>query len=154
MLEAVNKQIAALSPPPPAPNPVIPSPVESESTIPITFLSILRPMNGSPEETLRFIAEQVDKAGIPFALFSPAELIYKNKNPYGLNGAMAATIRYFLDRGYFNKEYSFAEVFKSYLAYSGNKVGKLPSFLENYQEDGHFRKYFDKLKELKISKLQ
>ncbi|HVU93714.1 MAG TPA: hypothetical protein VHE34_00755 [Puia sp.] len=154
ILEAVNKRIAALFPPSSAPDPVIPSPVEPESTIPISFLSMVRPMNGTPEETLRFIAEQVDKAGIRFALFSPAERIYKNKNPYGLNGAMAATIRYFFERGYFNKEYSFAEVFKSYLVYSGNKVGKLPSFLENYQEDGHFQKYFDKLKDLKISKLQ
>src|SRR6185437_11513963 len=89
ILEAVNKRIAALSPPPFAPDPVIPSPVVPESTIHISFLSMVRPMNGTPEETLRFIAEQVDKAGIRFALFSPAERIYKNKNPYGLNGAMA-----------------------------------------------------------------
>lgn len=157
ILGAVEKGIAALSPSPSSPYPVPPAihpPVEPESHGPISFLNMVRPMNGSTEETLRFIAEQVDKVGIRFDLFTPVELIYKNKNPYGLNGAMVASIRYFFERGFFNKEYSFAEVFKSYLVYSGNKVGKLPTFLENYQEDSHFQKYFDKFKDLKISKLQ
>jgi hypothetical protein len=155
-LEAVERRIAALSP---SPSPSSDSaaiddpPVKPEPPEPISFLSLVRPMNGSADETIQFITDQVKQAGFPFALFSKVDRLPNGKNRYGLNGAMAAMVRFFYDRNYFNKEYEFVDVFTSYLHFTGNSVGKLPTFLENYQEDGHFQKYFDKLKDLKISKL-
>ena len=156
ILKAVESRIAALSPAPPimslshsAGNP----PATAAPQPSISFLNLVRPMNGSSDETIKFIIDQVKQAGIPFALFSKVARLRNGKNRYGLNGAMAAMVRFFYDRNYFNRDYEFVDVFTSYLLFSGNSIGKLQTFLENYQEDSHFQKYLENLKDLKINKL-
>ena len=135
----------------------VPPPVDNsagpEEISPLDFLQLVRPMNGSPEETLRFILAQTENAGFRFSLFTPVERLPNGKNPYGFNGAMAAMIEHFRQLNYLDKECSFDKIFKAYLKYSGNNVGKLHTFLGNYRNDQNFRKYLSNLKDLKISKL-
>jgi hypothetical protein len=119
----------------------------------ILFMEVLRPMDGSPENTLKFIKDKVEEAGFEFKLFSPVNKLSNGKNPYGLNGCMAAMIDFFSKLHYFKKDYSLEEIFKAYLTYSGNSLGKLHSFLAEFRDDKSYEKHFAKLKALKINKL-
>ena len=158
-LNAVEKKIArsvlapfigeAVPPPPPSTHDV-----EKPKDGPILdFLKLVRPMNGSPEETLRFITNQTEQAGYKWPLFSPVQRLNNGKNPYGFNGAIAAMIYHFQQLGYIDKGHRFDDVFKAYLTYSQNGIGKLPTFLANYRQDNQYRKYLSNLKDLKINKL-
>ena len=60
---------------------------------------------------------------------------------------------FFYQHRYFKKEYSLEEIFKAYLEYSGNTIGKLHTFLSDFRDDKSYRKHFAKLKALKINKL-
>jgi len=135
----------------------LPSPIEDsagpEEISPLDFFQLVRPMNGSPEETIRFITNKTQQAGYKFSPFTPVKRLANGKNPYGFNGAAAAMIYHFQQLGYIDKEYVFVDVFKAYLKYSQNTVGKLSTFLANYREDNQFRKYLSNLKELEINKL-
>jgi len=148
ILEAVEKKIASFSPTPPDNTSTKPSPTPT-----VPFLNMVRPMDGDRQKTIEFMKAQVEKAGFKFPLFSKVAHLPNGKNPYGLNGAMAAMVRVFYDLNYFKKEYEFIDVFKSYLDFTGNNIGK-SIFLEDYLEDRNFLKYSNKLKDLKISKLQ
>ncbi len=119
----------------------------------VSFQDMLKPMEGSPDTTLAFIKEQVATAGISFDLFSPLQKLSNGKNPYGLNGCMAAMIEFFYQHHYFKKEYSLEQIFTAYLQYSGNKIGKLKTFISEFRQDNSFIKYFHQLKRLKINKL-
>lgn len=123
---AVEKRIGVLSPPPPSPESAaaVDAPdglslSDPEDPPGIPFHQVVVPMNGSPETTIEFLKEQVKRAGFKYAIFSNVERP-KNKNRYGLNGAMVAMVRFFYDRNYFNKEYEFVEVFESFLKFSHN----------------------------------
>jgi hypothetical protein len=66
---------------------------------------------------------------------------------------MAAIIDFFYQLHYFKKEYNLDEIFKAYLNYSRNTIGKLKSFISEFRQDNSYIKHFDKLKKLKINKL-
>jgi hypothetical protein len=117
------------------------------------FLEVLRPMNGSPEETLKFMMRKTEEAGFEFNIFFPVPRLDNGKNPYGLNGSMGGMIEFFYQLNYFKKEYSFEEILKAYLQYSGNSIGKLKTFLSEFRQDKSFIKYTDKLKALKVERL-
>ena len=117
------------------------------------FLEVLRPMHGSPEETLQFMMRKTKEAGFEFNIFSGVPRLDNGKNPYGLNGCMGAMIEFFYQLNYFKKEYSFEEILKAYLQYSGNNIGKLKTFISEFRQDKSFMKYTDKLKALKIERL-
>ncbi len=119
----------------------------------VSFLDILRPYNGSPEETLQFIRQRMEDAGFEFNLFSPVLRLDNGKNPYGLNGCMAAMIDHFYQLNYFKNEYTLEQIFKAYLQYSGNTIGKLKTFLSEFRNDKSFIKHSDKLKRLKVDKM-
>ncbi|MEJ7770196.1 MAG: hypothetical protein WKF89_20425, partial [Chitinophagaceae bacterium] len=51
------------------------------------------------------------------------------------------------------KEYTLEQIFKAYLQYSGNSIGKLKTFLSEFRNDNSFIKHAEKLKQLKIKKL-
>jgi hypothetical protein len=119
----------------------------------IHFLQVLRPINGSPEETLQFIIQKTEEADFEFEIFSPVPRLENGKNPYGLNGCMAAMVDFFYQLNYFKKEYSLEEIFKTYLQYSGNSIGKLRTFISEFRHDNSFIKHSEKLKKLKITKL-
>ncbi len=118
-----------------------------------TFLEMLEPINGSPQETLQFIMQKTEEAGFEFNLFSPVPRLDNGKNPYGLNGCMAAMIDHFYQLRYFKKDYTLEQIFKAYLQYSGNSIGKLKTFLSEFRNDNSFVKHVEKLKRLKIGKM-
>ena len=122
-------------------------------TIPIDFLDMLRPMNGSTAATFQYIRDQTEKANIEFNIFLPVAQLENGKNPYGLNGCIAAVIDYYYQRNFFIKEYSLEQIFKAYAVFSGNSIGKLKPFLSTFRQDKNYVKYFSKLQTLKINKL-
>ncbi len=122
----------------------------SDTTI---FLEVLSPINGTSEETLQFIIETLDEADFGFKLFSRIPRLENGKNPYGLNGCIAAMIEFFYQHNYFKKDYNLEEIFKAYLRYSGNTIGKLKTFISVFRHDNSFIKHSEKLRKLKISKL-
>jgi hypothetical protein len=160
-LLAVEKRISEFPSPLPTPeedSQAAPTPEESAEpqaspARTILFLEVLRPMDGSPENTLQFIIEKTDQAGFPFKIFQAVPRLENGKNQYGLNGCIAAMIDFFYQLDYFKKEYSLEEIFKAFLQYSGNSIGKLHTFLSEFREDKYFTKFLPKLKNLKINKL-
>jgi hypothetical protein len=160
LLSAIEKRIAEF--PEPLNNPPFsekPDPPPAADTDPqaapkmIIFLEVLRPMNGSPEETLQFILQKVEKAGLDHNVTTQVTRLSNGKNPYGFNGAIGAVIDHFYQLNFFKKEYSLEEIFKAYLHYSGNRIGKLKTFISEFREDKSFLKNSAKLKALKINKL-
>lgn len=118
-----------------------------------SFLDLLRPMNDSSHETLYFIARKTEEAEFPHNLFQPVPKLTNGKNPYGLNGSMAAMIDFFYQHNYFKKGCTPEQIFRAYFAYSGNEPGKRSTFFSEFRDDNNFIKYSDKLKALKIQKL-
>ncbi len=57
--------------------------------ITILFLEVLRPMNGTAQNTLQFIKDKTEEADFD------VPRLENGKNPYGLNGCMAAMIDFF-----------------------------------------------------------
>jgi hypothetical protein len=160
-LMAVEKRIADLSPTivnsgkerqpdPPIEVIAIEEPVLSK---PVRFVEMLAPMEGHPEATLQFIVDKVAAAGFDFNIFHPVTRLPNGKNPYGLNGCMAAMIDFFYQNQYFKKKYSLEDIFKAYLEYTGNTVGKLHTFLSNFRKEKSYLKHFTKLKALRINPL-
>lgn len=60
----------------------------------------------------------------------------------------------FFQQDYFKKEYSLEEILVFYLQYSGNKIGKLKSYISEFRPDNNFIKYSAQFKKLKICKLK
>jgi hypothetical protein len=157
ILSAVEKRIAEFPKPLLQPLAVDELVVLEDETQPATkiilFLEVLKPINGSPEETLQFIQQKIEEAGFEFNLFSPVPRLENGKNPYGLNGCMAAMIDHFYQLNYFKKDYTLEQIFKAYRQYSGNSIGKLKTFLSEFRNTNSFIKHAEKLKQLKIKKL-
>jgi hypothetical protein len=126
-------------------------PVEEKTP---SFLDVLTPINNNPNDTLNFINLKLGEAGFELKLLSKVDKLPNGKNPYGLNGAIAAMIDLFCQYNYFRQEYNLEEIFKAYTIYTGNSIAKLRSFLSEFRQDNSYIKHFDKLKRLKISKLK
>ena len=157
ILEAVEKRIAEFSKtllqPPLIEAPAIPEDEMQPATKKILFLEVLKPMNGNSDETLQFIKQKTEEAGFEFNLFSPVPRLDNGKNPYGLNGCMGTMIDHFYQLNYYKKEYTLEQIFKAYLQYSGNSIGKLKTFLSEFRQDSSYIRHAEKLKQLKIKKL-
>ena len=119
----------------------------------LSFIEILNPMNGSAEETLRFIMQKTTEANFDFDIFSRLDRLPNGKNPYGLNGCIAAAIDFFYQLGYFKKDYGLEQIFKAYSFYTGNTIGKLKVFISEFRHDKSYTRHTAKLKALKINKL-
>jgi hypothetical protein len=116
-LGAVEKRIAVLINPlqPTAgiqPADALETATESQTIHPPVpvFLEMLRPMDGDPESTLRFIEAKTEEAGFTFKLFTPVAQLANGKNPYGFNGTAAAMIDCFYQHQYFKKECSLEQI--------------------------------------------
>ena len=120
----------------------------------VRFPDTLRPLKTDPSETLDFIIAKVEEANFDFPLFNRIEKLPNGKNPYGLNGAIAAMIDLFYQLNYFKKEYQLEDIFKAYSAFTGNHIAKLKNFISEFRQDNSYLKHFDKLKQLKINKLK
>jgi hypothetical protein len=136
----------------------ITKPAEEEITAieakPRSFLDLLKPINNDPLQTVSFLKDKLDAAGFEFNLFTKIDKLPNGKNPYGLNGAIAAMIDFFYQYDYFKKEHSLEEIFKAYSSYTGNSIAKLKTFLSEFRQDNSYMKHFEKLKKLKINKLK
>ena len=119
-----------------------------------SFTDMLNPIENDWRETLEFVRIAVQTAGFEGDLFSKIPKLPNGKNPYGLNGTIAAMIDFFYQHNYFKKEYLLEHIFKAYSAYSGNHIAKLKSFLSEFREDKTYLKYYSKLGELKLKKLK
>jgi hypothetical protein len=119
-----------------------------------SFLDFLKPINNDPLQTVSFIKDKLEAAGFEFNLFSRIDKLPNGKNPYGLNGAIAAMIDFFYQYDYFKKEYTLEEIFTTYFSYTGNSIAKLKTFLSEFRQDNSYVKHFEKLKKLKINKLK
>jgi hypothetical protein len=56
----------------------------------LSFQEVLRPMNGNTKNTLDFIKSKTIDAKYEYDIFSPVSKLENGKNPYGLNGCIAA----------------------------------------------------------------
>jgi len=126
---------------------------QSNNLEPLSFMEVLTPVNGSTQETLELIKAAIEKADLDFNLFSVIEKLPNGKNPYKLNGCIAAMIDFFYQNNYFKKEYTLEQIFSAYFHFSGNSIGKFKVYLSEFRDDNHYLKYFNNLKALKINKL-
>lgn len=101
----------------------------------ISFLDVLMPININPNVTLNFVNSKLEEAGFELQLLSKVDKLPNGKNPYGLNGAIAAMIDFFYQYNYFKKEYSLKQIFKTYSTYTGNSIAKLKTFLSEFRQD-------------------
>lgn len=131
---------------------VLPNEPVEISTAP--FANMLRPINGSINNTRQFIQQQLTNAGIPFELFIPKPVTQTRtgKNPDGFAGAIASMITTFKDLGYFKDGLSFPEILNAYLKETGNSIGKLNNFKRNYLADNYYLRYKASLDDLALKK--
>lgn len=94
-----------------------------------SFADMLKPLNNSSQDTLNFIISKWEEAEFDLEIFSKINKLPNGKNPYGLNGAIAAILDLFWQHNYFKKGYNLEEVFKACFAYTGNSIVKLKTFL-------------------------
>ena len=66
---------------------------------------------------------------------------------------MAAMIDCFYQLRYFKKDYTLEQIFKAYLQYSGNSIGKLRTFISEFRNNNSYIRHAEMLKKLKIRKL-
>ncbi|MEP7110542.1 MAG: hypothetical protein ABI760_21290 [Ferruginibacter sp.] len=120
----------------------------------LSLISTLNLVNGSAEETLHYIVQKIEAARFEYNIFAPVSRLPNGKNPYGLNGCIAAAIDFFYQLGYFKNEYNLEQIFKAYSSYTGNTIGKLKVFISEFRYDNSYIKHTAKLKKLKIDNLQ
>ncbi len=118
----------------------------------ISFLEMLIPVNGSKENTLSYIESKIIEARFPHNIFHTIKKTKKGANQTGLNSEIAAMVNVFQEKGYFKKEFTFKEIYKSFGIYTKNKSGKdydYSFFVEEY----HFKKYLEYLEPLEITNI-
>ena len=114
------------------------------------FINLLKPFRGAKENTLKQIQRHLDKAELRHDLFKPASKTKGNKNQIGFNAMVAAMITVFKDLEYFEESQSFDTILDAYLEQTGNQIGNLGDFKNNYRNKHLFDKYKRELLELNI----
>ncbi|HUZ61227.1 MAG TPA: hypothetical protein VMU83_20795 [Hanamia sp.] len=115
----------------------------------ISFLDMIIPINGSKENTLSYIESKIIEARFPHNIFHTIRKTKKGANQTGLNSEIAAMVIVFQGKGYFKKEFTFREIYKSFGIYTQNKSGKDYDY-SFFVEDYHFKKYLEYLESLEI----
>ena len=116
----------------------------------ISFLEMLIPINGSHENTLNFIESKIIEARFPHNIFHKIPKTRRGANQTGLNSEIAAMVKVFQDKGYFKKEFTFKDIYKSFGTHTQNKSGKdydYSFFVDEY----NFKKYLQYLELLEIT---
>lgn len=113
------------------------------------FLEMLIPVNGSKENTISYIESKIIEARFPHNIFHTIRKTKKGANQTGLNSEIAAMVIVFQEKGYFKKEFTFKEIYKSFGIYTQNKSGKDYDY-SFFDEDYHFKKYLEYLESLEI----
>lgn len=115
----------------------------------ISFLDMVTPINGSIENTLSYIESKIIEARFPHNIFHTINKTKKGANQTGLNSEIAAMVNVFQDNGYFKREFTFKDIFKSFGIYTNNQAGKDYDY-SFFVEDHNFEKYLEKLKSIEI----
>ena len=118
----------------------------------ISFLEMLVPIGSSLENTLNFIESKIIEARFPHNIFHTIPKTRRGANQTGLNSEIAAMVKVFQDKGYFKKEFTFKDIYKSFGTYTKNKSGKdydYSFFVDEY----NFKKYLQYLELLEITHL-
>ena len=115
----------------------------------ISFLDMLNLTNGSTENTLIYIEAKIIEARFPHNIFHTIEKSKKGANKTGLNSEIAAMVNVFQDNGYFKREYTFKDIFKSFGIYTQNQAGKDYDY-SFFVQDYNFKKYLENLKSIEI----
>lgn len=130
----------------------IPSAIDKEPKKQPDFLETLIPVNGSKENTLSYIESKIIEARFPHNIFHTIRKTKKGANQTGLNSEIAAMVIVFQEKGYFKKEFTFKEIYKSFGIYTQNKSGKDYDY-SFFAEDYHFKKYLEYLEPLEITNI-
>ena len=115
----------------------------------ISFLDMLNPINGSIENTLDYIESKIIEAKFPHNIFQTISKTKKGANQTGLNSEIAAMVNVFQDNGYFKREFTFKDIFKSFGIYTKNQAGKDYNY-SFFVEDYNYKKYLENLKSIEI----
>ena len=129
-----------------------PSAIDKEPKKQPGFLDMIIPINGSKENTIRYIESKIIEARFPHNIFHTIRKTKKGANQTGLNSEIAAMVHVFQDNGYFKKEFTFKEIYKSFGIYTQNKSGKDYDY-SFFVEDYHFKKYLEYLEALEITNI-
>jgi hypothetical protein len=132
-------------------SPIEPDPVNHQPEE-ISFLEMLTPITGSIENTLRYIESKIIEARFPHNIFHTIKKTKKGANQTGLNSEIAAMVNVFQDKGYFKKEFTFKEMYKSFGIYTKNKSGKDYDY-SFFIDDYNFKKYVEYLETLDITNI-
>ncbi len=97
------------------------------------FLDMLIPINGSRENTLSYIESKIIEARFPHNIFHAISKTKKGANQTRLNSEIAAMVNVFQDTGYFKREYTFKDIFKSFGIYTQNGQERTTTILFSYR---------------------
>jgi hypothetical protein len=125
---------------------------ENNQTEAISFLEMLNPTNGSTENTLSYIESKIIEANFPHNIFHTIKKTKRGANPKGLNAEIAAMVIVFEDNGYFKRECTFKDIFKSFGVYTKNQAGKDYDY-SFFVQDYNFKIYLENLKSIEIDTL-
>ncbi len=125
------------------------SAIDKESKKQPCFLDMLIPVNGSIENTLGYIESKIIEARFPHNIFHTISKTKKGANQTGLNSEIAAMVNVFQDNGYFKREFTFKDIFKSFGIYTKNQAGKDYDY-SFFVQDYNFKKYLENLKSIEI----
>jgi hypothetical protein len=98
--------------------------IDHEPIVQAGFLDMIIPVNGSIENALSYIESKIIEAKFPHNIFHTIEKSKKGANKTGLNSEIAAMVNVFQDNGYFKREFTFKDIFKSFGIYTKNQAGK------------------------------
>lgn len=118
------------------------------------FTNLLKPYNGNKANTFRKIQDYLSQLDFRHDLFKPISKTKGHKNPIGFNACVAAMITVFKELGYFEKAYSFDDILDAYIEQTGNTIGNLGDFKNNYRKKDLFDRYRKELMELHITSFQ
>ena len=127
-----------------------PSEIDKEPKKQPGFLEMLIPVNGSIENTLSYIESKIIEARFPHNIFHTISKTKKGANQTGLNSEIAAMVNVFQDNGYFKREFTFKDIFKSFGIYTKNQAGKDYDY-SFFVQDYNFKKYLENLKSIEIA---
>lgn len=130
----------------------IPSAIDKEPRKQPCFLDMIIPINGSIENTLSYIESKIIEARFHHNIFHTISKTKRGANQTGLNSEIAAMVNVFQDNGYFKREFTFKDIFKSFGIYTKNQAGKDYDY-SFFVQDYNFKKYLENLKSLKINKI-
>ena len=119
----------------------------------ISLLTMLKPLDGTPENTLQFMISSAKEAGLEYNIFIQVPRLVNGKNPYGLNSTILAILDHFFQLGYFNRIYNLENILMAYFDFSGNHIKKLKICLSEFRQNKRYQKNMSHLISLKIKKL-